>query len=129
VFANLEADLAISENALDKSKSRLQTVEDRLRKTKIVAPADGMALDLPVKEGQVVVAAASVNAGTVLMTFANLSELQIYSHVNQVDAPRLRKGQDVEVKMSDTSDDPIVARIDFIAPLAVVKNNIKGFEV
>ncbi len=129
VFSNLEADLAISGNALDKSKSRLQSVEDRLRKTKIVAPADGTALEIPVKEGQVVVAAASVNAGTVLMTFANLSVLQIHSHVNQVDAPRLRKGQEVDVKMSDSSEDPIKAHINFIAPLAIVKNNIKGFKV
>lgn len=129
VFSNLESDLAISKNALEKSQMRLQTVEDRLRKIRIEAPADGMPLDIPVKEGQVVVAAASVNAGTVLMTFANLSELLIKSHVNQADAPRLRKDQTVKVQMSESGDDPIRAHIDFIAPLAVVKNNIKGFEV
>lgn len=129
VFSNLESDLAISKNAFDKAESRMQTVVDRLRKTRIEAPADGTPLDIPVKEGQVVVAAASVNAGTVLMTFANLSELLIKSHVNQADAPRLRKDLSVEVKMSDSGDDPIKAHIEFIAPLAVVKNNIKGFEV
>lgn len=129
VFANLEADLAISKNALEKAQRRLQTVEDRLRKIRIEAPADGTPLDIPVKEGQVVVAAASVNAGTVLMTFANLSELLIESHVNQADAPRLREGQPVEVQATNAGDDPIRAHIDFIAPLAVVKNNIKGFEV
>jgi RND family efflux transporter MFP subunit len=129
VFANLEADLAISENTLEKAKSRLQLVMDRLSKTKITAPADGTVLDIPVTQGQVVVAAASVNAGTVLMTFADLSELLINSHVNQVDAPRLRKGQEVEVNMSDSAEDPVKARIEFIAPLALVKNNIKGFEV
>lgn len=129
VFANLEADLAISENTLEKAKSRLQTVEDKLTKTKIVAPADGTVLDIAVIEGQVVVAAASVNAGTVLITFADLSQLLINSHVNQVDASRLSLGLPVEVNMSDTVEDPVHARIEFIAPLAVVKNNIKGFEV
>jgi len=129
VFANLEADLAISENTLAKSRSRLQTVEDKLSKTKIVAPADGTVLDTLVIEGQVVVAAASVNSGTEIMTFADLSQLLINSHVNQVDAPRLIPGQEVEVNMSDSSGDPIRAHIEFIAPLALVKNNIKGFEV
>jgi RND family efflux transporter MFP subunit len=129
VFANLEADLAISENTLEKAKSRLQLVMDRLSKTKISAPADGTVLDISVTQGQVVVAAASVNAGTVLMTFADLSELLINSHVNQVDAPRLTKGQGVEVSMSDSAEEPVKARIEFIAPLALVKNNIKGFEV
>lgn len=129
VFDNLKADLDISENTLEKAKSRLQIVLDKLAKTKITAPADGTVLDIPVTEGLVVVAAASVNSGTVLMTFADLSQLLIESHVNQVDAPRLTRGQAVEVKMSDSTDVPVKARIEFIAPLAVVKNNIKGFQV
>src|SRR5690606_9535612 len=41
VFANLEADLAISANTLEKAKSRLQIVMDRLNKTQITAPVDG----------------------------------------------------------------------------------------
>ena len=129
VFANLEADLAISGNTLAKSRSRLQTVEDKLSKTKILAPAEGTVLDILVIEGQVVVAAASVNSGTELMTFADLSQLLINSHVNQVDAPRLIPGQAVEVNMSDTASEPVRAHIEFIAPLALVRNNIKGFEV
>lgn len=129
VFANLEADLAISENTLEKAKSRLQIVMDKLDKTKITAPADGTVLDIPVTEGLVVVAAASVNSGTILMTFADLSQLLIESHVNQVDAPRLTRGQVVEVNMSDSTEEPVKASIEFIAPLAIVKNNIKGFEV
>lgn len=129
VFANLEADLNISKNTLAKAESRLQIVMDRLSKTKITAPVDGTVLDIPVTEGLVVVAAASVNSGTVLMTFADLSQLLIESHVNQVDAPRLVRGQPVEVNMSDSTEEPVKARIEFIAPLAIVKNNIKGFEV
>jgi RND family efflux transporter MFP subunit len=129
VFDNLKADLDISENTLEKAKSRLQIVLDKLAKTKITAPADGTVLDIPVTEGLVVVAAASVNSGTILMTFADLSQLLIESHVNQVDAPRLTRGQAVEVKMSDSTDVPVKARIEFIAPLAIVKNNIKGFQV
>jgi RND family efflux transporter MFP subunit len=129
VFSNLEADLNISKNTLAKAESRLQIVMDRLSKTKITAPVDGTVLDIPVTEGLVVVAAASVNSGTILMTFADLSQLLIESHVNQVDAPRLVRGQPVEVNMSDSTEEPVKARIEFIAPLAIVKNNIKGFEV
>jgi RND family efflux transporter MFP subunit len=129
VFANLEADLAIAENTLEKSRSRLRTVEDRLSKTRILAPADGTVLDVLVNEGQVVVAAASVNAGTVLMNFADLSRLLINSHVNQVDAPQLAVGQTMQVEAPDGLEKSIRAKIEFIAPVAVVKNNIKGFEV
>lgn len=129
VFDNLAADLAISENTLQKARSRLQVVEDRLRKTRIEAPATGTVLDVLVNEGQVVVAAASVNSGTVLVNFADLSRLLINSHVNQVDAPLLKPGQEIVVNASREGEEPLKAKIEFIAPIATVKNNIKGFEV
>jgi RND family efflux transporter MFP subunit len=129
VYANLEADLRISENSFEKAQSRLQTVEDRLKKTRITAPADGTVLDIPITEGQVVVAAASVNSGTVVMKFADLSQLLIDTHVNQVDVPKVMPGQRVLVNMQGDNSDPVGATVEFVAPLATVKNNIKGFAV
>ncbi len=129
VYANLDADLRISENSLLKAESRLQTVEDRLSKTRIIAPADGTILNLPVNEGQVVTAAASVNSGTLLMTFADLSRLLIDTHVNQMDVGKVSPGQKILVKVQGGDEQPISAIIDFVAPLATVKNNIKGFQV
>ncbi len=128
-YANLEADYQIAENELAKSLFRRQTVDDRLAKTRVVSPADGTILDVPVNEGQVVVGAASVNSGTNLMGFADLSRLLINAHVNQLDAGKLSVGQLMMVHSPDSSDQDYQARIEFIAPLATVKNNIKGFEV
>jgi len=129
VFANLEADFRISENTLEKSERRLQTVKDRLSKTRILSPGDGTILDLLVNEGQVVVAAASVNSGTTLMLFADVSRLLINTHVNQMDVGRLVPNGKMLIHLSDAADDIAEARIEFIAPIATVKNNIKGFEV
>ncbi len=129
VFANLEADFKISENTLEKAERKLQTVNDRLSKTRILAPGDGTILDVAVNEGQVVVGAASVNSGTTLVLFADLSRLLINAHVNQLDATRLSVGQIMTIRMSDEDQSNITAAIEFIAPLATVKNNIKGFEV
>ena len=128
-YANLEADYQIAENELAKSLFRRQTVDDRLAKTRVVSPADGTILDVPVNEGQVVVGAASVNSGTNLMGFADLSRLLINAHVNQLDAGKLSVGQLMVVHSPNSSDQDYQARIEFIAPLATVKNNIKGFEV
>jgi RND family efflux transporter MFP subunit len=129
VFANLEADFKISENTLEKAQRKLQTVNDRLSKTRILAPGDGTILDVNVNEGQVVVGAASVNSGTVLLLFADLSRLLINAHVNQMDAGRLSVGQEMSIRFSDDDSTSFKANIEFIAPIATVKNNIKGFEV
>jgi RND family efflux transporter MFP subunit len=129
VYANLKADLEISENALLKSQSQLHSVEDKLAKTRIVAPFDGTVLDIGVTEGEVVTAAASVNSGTELMKFAELSRLLIVTHVNQMDVGKLSPGQQVAVNMQGDDANQVKARVEFVAPLATVTNNIKGFEV
>lgn len=129
VYANLEADWRIAENNLIKAHSRLQTVEDRLSKTRILAPADGTVLTVNVNEGQVVVGATSVNAGTVLLTFADLSRLEINTHINQMDIGKIKVGDVLKVKVQGADVPLIPARVTFIAPVATVKNNIKGFAV
>ncbi len=128
VFSNLEADFLISENSLEKSERRLQSVVDRLSKTRILSPGDGTILDVAINEGQVVVAAASVNSGTTLMLFADVSRLLIDTHVNQMDAASLSVGREMTLRYGN-SEDAVTATIEFIAPIATVKNNIKGFQV
>ncbi len=129
VYDNLSSEFAIAENGLVKAQRRLQLVEDKLRKTKVSAPADGTVLSVPVTEGQVVIAAASVNNGTTLMTIANLSKLLVETHINQVDVSRLELNQAVKLRVESLKDVDLEARISFIAPIATAKNNIKGFQV
>ncbi|MFV0338066.1 MAG: efflux RND transporter periplasmic adaptor subunit [Chthoniobacterales bacterium] len=128
VYANLESDLRIAENALIRSQARLQAVDDKLSKTRIVAPASGTVLDIPVTEGQVVVGATSVNNGTTLATFADLGRLLINSHINQMDINSVKSGDILNIEMGE-GPESVPAVIKFIAPVASVKNNIKGFEV
>ncbi len=129
VFANLDADFRISENSLEKAERKMQGVNDRLSKTRVPAPGDGTILDINVNEGQVVVGAASVNSGTMILLFADLSRLLINAHVNQLDAGRLSVGQEMKIRFADEEAQGFNARIEFIAPVATIKNNIKGFEV
>jgi len=128
-FDNLSSEFAISENTLVKAQRKLQLVEDKLRKTKVLAPMDGTILTLPVIEGQVVIAAASVNSGTALMTIANLSKLLVETHINQVDVARLEPNLAVKLHAESLKEANMDAKISFIAPVATVKNNVKGFQV
>lgn len=129
VYENLTSEYEIAQNGLAKSERRLQLVEDKLRKTKVIAPAAGTALTVPVIAGQVVIAAASVNSGTTLMTVADLSKLLVEVHINQVDVARLELNQRVHLRAESLRDVEMEAQIFRIAPIASVKNNIKGFQV
>jgi len=128
VFSNLQSDLLIAENSFVRAQARLQTVDDKLSKTRIMAPATGTVLSVPVTEGQVVVGATSVNNGTVLLSFADLKRLMIDTHVNQMDINNLKIGDYLYIQMQG-EEEPVRAKVEFIAPVASVKNNIKGFAV
>jgi len=129
VFDNLKSEFDLAENAMLRAQRRLQTVEDRLRKTLIRAPADGVILTLPVIEGQVVIAAASVNSGTTLMTIADLSRLLVVTHVNQVDIAHVATEQHTAFRSEALPGVKSESIISFVAPVATVKNNVKGFQV
>lgn len=128
-YDNLGSELDISENAFARGERKKQLVEDKLSKTKVHAPSDGTVLTVPVVKGQVAIAAASVNNGTTLMTVANLSKLLVESHVNQVDVAKLSTGLQVKLVAESIKDEEMEAEIDFIAPVATVKSNVKGFVV
>jgi HlyD family secretion protein len=119
--------LAISQNNLARSQSALQVVEDKLTKTKIVAPFDCTVLTRPVSVGQAVSGASGVNSGTEVLTVADLSELIINAHINQADVTRLAVNQKVQIGVEAVPGLKLFGRLDRIAPQATIKNGIKGF--
>lgn len=123
----LEAEIA--KNNLEKAVKKLQQVEDQLIKIRIRAPMSGTVIELPIVEGQVVMGGATSSANTVLMTLANLDEMLIAVHVNQIDVVRMKEGQTVQVTLDAFEGVALSGKVSFIAPLATVKNNIKGFSV
>ncbi len=129
VFDNLFAEFSLAENSTIRAERKLQLVEDKLRKTKVLSPMAGTVLTVPVIEGSVVIAAASVNNGTLLMTIADLSKLLVDTHINQVDVSRLRVGQQVKLRVESLPENDMEARVSLIAPAASIKNNVKGFQV
>ena len=128
-FDNLSSELDIARNTIIKAERQMQLVNDKLSKTKVLAPSDGTVLTVPVVEGQVAIAAASVNSGTTLMSIANLSKLIVETHVNQVDVSKLAMKQQVKLLAESLKDEEMQAEITFIAPVATIRNGIKGFTV
>jgi RND family efflux transporter MFP subunit len=128
-FDNLTSEYELAQNSLVRARRKLEIVEEKLRKTRVTSPLNGTILTLPVIEGQVVIAAASVNSGTTLMEIANLSKLLVETHVNQVDVARLQQDQVVKLRAESFKDVEMQGKISFISPTATPKNNVKGFQV
>lgn len=128
-YDNAKTAAELAANELERAQRRLQIIEDRLSKVRILAPFDGTVLTLPVSKGQVVSGATSVSQGTELMTFADLTELVIRCHVSQVDIAKIAVGQQARITVDSLPDVTLSGRVILIAPLATVRSGIKGFSV
>ncbi len=126
---NKRLDAEISKNNLEKAVKRLQASEDKLKKTRILSPIDGIIISLPIVEGQVAIGGPTAAQGTVLMKVANLSAMKISTHINQVDVARMKESQTAKITVDALEDIQLSGEVCFIAHVATIKNNIKGFTV
>lgn len=117
----------VSRNTLEKAQQALRQVEDRIAKTKLLAPFDCTVLTRPVSLGQTVSGSAGFNSGTEILSIANLNEMIISAHVNQADVTRLKSGQAVDIQVESVPGLKMKGTVERIAPQAVIKNGIKGF--
>ncbi|HMP84279.1 MAG TPA: efflux RND transporter periplasmic adaptor subunit, partial [Verrucomicrobiota bacterium] len=117
----------LSKNSLLQSEKALDLVEDRIRKTRIVAPFDCTVLTRPVSVGQAVSGSGGVSGGTEVLTIANLNDMIINAHINQADVAHLKLHQVVQVSVEAVPGLQVDGKTERIAPQATIKNNIKGF--
>ena len=127
IYDDSRTDHDLATNTLVRSEQALRLVEDRLRKTRILAPFDCTVLTRPVSLGQTVSGAAGFNSGTEIMTIANLGEMIVNAHVNQADVVRLQEGRAVDIRAESVPGVKMTGIVERIAPQAVIKNGIKGF--
>src|SRR6266700_2587833 len=127
IFADSRTERDLATNSLERADKAFRQVDERLSKTKILAPFDCTVLTRPVSLGQTVSGSAGFNSGTEIMTIANLNDMVVNAHVNQVDVSRLHTNQWVEIQVEAVPGLRMTGVIDRIAPQATVKNNLKGF--
>jgi HlyD family secretion protein len=128
-YDNGKTEYQLATNSVDRALQALRLVEDRLRKTRIVAPFDCTVLTRPVSLGQTVSGAAGFNSGTEIMTIANLNDMIVNAHINQADVIRLQQGREVDIQAESVAGVKMKGVVERIAPQAVIKNGIKGFSV
>jgi HlyD family secretion protein len=127
LFEQSKTDYQLARNALERSQKSLDLVNDRIRKTRILAPFSCTVLTRPVSVGQAVSGSGGFNSGTEVLTIADLNEMIINAHINQADVTRLAVEQQVDVEVEAVPGLKVVGTVERIAPQATIKNNIKGF--
>lgn len=89
----IEASLAAAEADIDRAK-------ELLKKTTIAAPIDGQITELNAERGELVVVGTMNNAGTKILTIADLATVRLKAKVAESDVARVAPAQDAIVRVN-----------------------------
>jgi HlyD family secretion protein len=87
------ANVTAIEQRIQQARSNVAAARDTLSKTTMVAPMGGIITALPVEEGEVAVIGTMNNAGTKLLTIADMSVVEAVMEVDETDVPNVKVGQ------------------------------------
>jgi len=104
--------------------------EAAAQRLNVTSPMDGVVIRRPVELGDTVMSGvSSFNAGTVLMTVADLRTMIVKAGINEVDIGKIRLNQPVKITLDAYPKVKFAGIIKRIAPAARLDEKVKVFDV
>jgi HlyD family secretion protein len=124
--AKVAADIARAEvqayrSQIRQAEASLKSTLDSLGKTVYNSPIDGIITSLRVEEGEVAVIGTMNNPGTVLMTIADLSEMEVEVEVDETDVVGVNLGQKSDVRVDALPNQVLRGSVTEIGSSAIAK--------
>ena len=89
----------------------------------------GLILDIPVKVGNSVIQANTMNDGTTVATVANMSDLIFDGNIDETEVGSLVEGMPMHITIGALPDYSSEALLEYISPKAVENNGANQFEI
>jgi len=106
---------------IQQAEASLKSTLDTLNKTTFNSPIDGMITSLRVEEGEVAITGTMNNPGTVLMTIADLSVMEVEVEVDETDVVGVQLGQTTNVRVDAFPDVVFKGKVTEIGSSALQK--------
>ena len=106
---------------IDQAQASLKSALDDLSKTAYNSPIDGIITSLRVEEGEIAMIGTMNNPGTILMTIADLSVMEVEVEVDETDVIGVEIGQQAEVRVDAFPDQAIKGKVTEIGSSALQK--------
>jgi HlyD family secretion protein len=120
-------DQATARAAVIRAETDLDTKRERMTETVVRAPSSGTILKKNVERGQIIASVGQVNAGTTLMTMADLSRVQVRAMIDETDVGKLSAGLPVSVTVDAYPGKKFTGTILKIEPQSVEEQNVTFF--
>jgi HlyD family secretion protein len=129
-YEQAELEHANAKAQLVRSEAALETARERMSETTIRAPISGTIIARTVEVGNVISSATQVvGGGTLLMTMADLSEVQVRTLVDETDIGRVQPEMFAEIAVEAYRDRSFQGQVLKIEPQAEVSQNVTMFPV
>lgn len=113
------AQMEAAEHGVSQAEASLSEAREQLRKTTIAAPMSGHVTRLNIEVGETAVVGTMNNAGSLLLTIADLSEMEARVRVGETDVPSISVGDSALVRIDAYPDKTFSGRVTRIAHSAV----------
>ena len=110
-----EQTLSQLQKNIESSQAQIEQAREQLRKTVIVSPIDGVVTVLTAEVGELVMVGTMNNAGTRIMTVADLGEMRLNARVSETDIARIAVGVTAEVFINAYQDQPFAGKVEEVA--------------
>lgn len=107
--------LKVLEHNLEAADARIDQAKEALSYTTIVSPIDGTVTRLNAEVGEMVMTGTMNNAGTVIMTVGDLSEMLVVAQVDEADVGKLAVGQKARVHIQAWPDKVFDGQVKTVA--------------
>jgi HlyD family secretion protein len=111
---NLEVQEALyqaSEHGVEQARANVREARDRLAKTVIKAPMSGLVTRLNVEQGETAIVGTMNNPGTVLLTVADLAEMEAVVEVDETDIQQIELGDSASIEIDAFPNQVFTGRV------------------
>lgn len=117
-LALARVDLRSREESLSQARAALAQARERLDRTEIRSPIDGIVIQVDVKVGETVIAGTTNIPGSTLVIIADPSEMLVEVQVDEADIAQVIEGQRADVFAAAYPDDALPGGVESIATMA-----------
>lgn len=114
-----EALYQAAEHQVEQARANVREARDRLSKTVIRAPMTGRVVRLNVEQGETAIVGTMNNPGTVLLTVADLTEMEAVLEVDETDMPQIELGDSASIEIDAFANEVFTGRVTEIAQSSI----------
>lgn len=118
-----------AQDALEVIRDGVSSANATSSSTLVRSTITGLILDIPVKVGNSVIQANTMNDGTTVATVANMSDLIFDGQVDETEVGNLVEGMPVKITIGALQNFSFDATLEYISPKAVENNGANQFEI